>query len=283
MPVSSLVSDLIAAVGADAVKAGPLDLRLFSKDAGVTRGEVSAVTFPEDAAGVAAVIAVAKRHGLPIVARGAGTGLAGGAVPADPAVLIVTMRMNHIEVDAANRTAWVGPGVINLDLSRHTASLGLRFAPDPSSQAACTIGGNVANNSGGPHCLAEGTTVCHVVAVEFVDGDGVIQIAGGPAPDPTGLDVRGVVVGSEGTLGMITRVLVRLLPIPPAVRTMLFGFPEVAGAAATVSDVIAAGVVPAALEMMDRPLIRAVENFVHAGLPVDAAAVLLAEVDGHPA
>ena len=283
MPVSSLVSDLIAAVGADAVKAGPLDLRLFSKDAGVTRGEVSAVTFPEDAAGVAAVIAVAKRHGLPIVARGAGTGLAGGAVPADPAVLIVTMRMNHIEVDAANRTAWVGPGVINLDLSRHTASLGLHFAPDPSSQAACTIGGNVANNSGGPHCLAEGTTVCHVVAVEFVDGDGVIQIAGGPAPDPTGLDVRGVVVGSEGTLGMITRVLVRLLPIPPAVRTMLFGFPEVAGAAATVSDVIAAGVVPAALEMMDRPLIRAVENFVHAGLPVDAAAVLLAEVDGHPA
>jgi len=283
MAVPRLVADLVAALGADAVKAEPLDLWLFSKDAGVTRGEVRAVTFPEDAAGVAAVIRVAKQHGIPVVARGAGTGLAGGAVPADPAVLIVTMRMNRIEVDAANRTAWVGPGVINLDLSRHTAPLGLHFAPDPSSQAACTIGGNVANNSGGPHCLAEGSTVNHVLAVEFVDGDGMIQVVGGPAPDPNGLDVRGVMVGSEGTLGLITRVLVRLSPVPPAVRTMLFAFADVAGAAATVSDVIAAGVVPAALEMMDRPLIRAVENFVHAGLPVDAAAVLLAEVAGHPA
>jgi len=277
-----LVDDLVAALGAGAVKAEPLDRILFSKDAGATRGEVRAVVFPNDAAGVAAAIAVARKHGLPVVARGAGTGLAGGAVPADPAVLIVTMRMNRIEVDAANRTAWVGPGVINLDLSRHTAPLHLHFAPDPSSQAACTIGGNVANNSGGPHCLAEGTTSNHVLAVEYVDGDGQVRVAGGPAPDPTGLDVRGVLVGSEGTLGIITRVLVRLTPDAPAVRTMLFAFPEVAGAAATVSGVIAAGVVPAALEMMDRPLIRAVENFVHAGLPVDAAAVLLAEVTGHP-
>jgi glycolate oxidase len=282
MAVTPLVADLVAALGAGAVKAEPLDRILFSKDAGATRGEVRAVVFPEDAAGVAAVVAVARRHGVPVVARGAGTGLAGGAVPADPAVVIVTMRMNRIEVDPANRTAWVGPGVINLDLSRHTAPLQLHFAPDPSSQAACTIGGNVANNSGGPHCLAEGTTSNHVLAVEFVDGEGRIQVAGGPAPDPAGLDVRGVLVGSEGTLGIITRVLVRLTPDAPAVRTMLFAFPEVAGAAATVSDVIAAGVVPAALEMMDRPLIRAVENFVHAGLPVDAAAVLLAEVTGHP-
>ena len=283
MAVPSLVTDLIAALGAKAVRAEPLDLVLFSKDAGVTRGEVRAVTFPEDAAGVAAVIRVAKQHGVPVVARGAGTGLSGGAVPADPAVLVVTMRMNHIEIDAANRTAWVGPGVINLDLSRSTTPLGLYFAPDPSSQAACTIGGNVANNSGGPHCLAEGNTANHILALEFVDADGVIQVAGGPAPDPVGLDVRGVMVGSEGTLGIVTRILVRLTPNPPAVRTMLFAFPDVAGAAATVSDVIAAGVVPAALEMMDRPLIRAVENFVHAGLPVDAAAVLLAEVTGHPA
>jgi glycolate oxidase len=191
--------------------------------------------------------------------------------------------MNHVEIDAANQQAWVGPGVINLDLSRETSSLGLHFAPDPSSQAACTIGGNVANNSGGPHCLAEGSTVSHVLAVEFVMADGEIVTVGSAAPDPIGFDLRGVLVGSEGTLGIVTRVLVRLLPDPPAVRTLLLAFPEVAGAAATVSEVIAAGVVPAALEMMDRPLIQAVENFVHADLPVEAAAVLLAEVAGHEA
>ncbi|MBI5158390.1 MAG: FAD-binding protein [Acidimicrobiia bacterium] len=283
MAHSKLVRDLVAAIGAGAVKAEPVDLTLFSKDAGVTRGEVRAVTFPVDAAGVSAVVKVAKRHGVPVVARGAGTGLSGGAVPADPSVLVVTMRMNSIEVDADNGAAWVGPGVVNLDLSRHTAPLGLYFAPDPSSQAACTIGGNVANNSGGPHCLAEGNTSVHILGVEFVDADGVVQVVGGLAPDMNGLDVRGVMVGSEGTLGIITRVLVRLSPIHPAVRTMLFAFSDVASAAATVSDVIAAGVVPAALEMLDRPLIRAVENFVHAGLPVDAAAMLLAEVTGHPA
>ncbi len=279
----SLVADLTAALGEDAVRAGAVDRVLFSKDAGVTRGEVLAAVLPSDTAGVAAAIRIAARHGVPVVARGAGTGLAGGAVPAKAAVLIVSMRMNQIEIDEANRTAWVGPGVINLDLSRHASPLGLYFAPDPSSQAACTIGGNVANNSGGPHCLAEGTTSNHVLAVEYVDGEGEVRVAGGPAPDPVGLDIRGVLVGSEGTLGFITRVLVRLSPNPPAVRTMLFAFSDIAAAAATVSGIIAAGVVPAALEMMDRPLIRAVENFVHAGLPVDAAAVLLAEVAGHPA
>ena len=278
-----LVGDLIAALGRDSVRSEPLDRRLFSKDAGVTRGEVVAITFPTNAAAVAEVIRVAGRHGLPVVVRGAGTGLAGGAVPSEPAVLIVTTRMTGIEVDSANRAAWVGPGVINLDLSRDTAPLGLHFAPDPSSQAACTIGGNIANNSGGPHCLAEGTTVSHVLAVEFVDAAGNVVMAGGPAPDPIGLDVRGVIVGSEGTLGVVTRALVRLTPNPPDVRTMLMAFPNVADAAATVSEVIAAGVVPAALEMMDQPLIRAVENFLHADLPVDAAAVLLAEVAGHPA
>ena len=278
---SGLVGDLVAALGRGAVRSEPLDRRLFSKDAGVTAGEVVAITFPESADQVAAVIRIARAHGLPVVVRGAGTGLAGGAVPSEPAVLIVTTRMTDIEVDAANLTAWVGPGVINLDLSAHTAPLGLHFAPDPSSQAACTIGGNIANNSGGPHCLAEGTTVNHVLAVEFVDATGAVMVAGGRAPDPTGLDVRGVLVGSEGTLGVVTRALVRLTPNPPAVRTMLFGFPEIADGAATVSAIIAAGVVPAALEMMDRPLIRAVENFLHAGLPVESGAVLLAEVAGH--
>lgn len=278
-----LVIDLTSVVGVEAVRTGPLDLHLFGKDAGVARGKVAVVVFPKTSRQVAAVVRAAVAHDVPIVPRGAGTGLAGGAVPEEPAVLLVTTRMDQIEVDAANRSAWVGPGVINLDLSEHTEPLGLHFAPDPSSQAACTIGGNVANNSGGPHCLAEGSTVGHVLAVEFVTAAGDLLLAGGLAPDPVGLDVRGVMVGSEGTLGIVTRVLVRLLPNPPAVRTLLMGYPDVAGAAETVSSVIAAGVVPAALEMMDRPLIRAVENFVHAGLPVDAAAVLLAEVAGHEA
>ncbi len=280
-PPSELVADLTAIVGAAAVRTGPLDLHLFGKDAGVVRGDVSVVVFPKTSRQVAAVVRAAASRGVPVVARGAGTGLAGGAVPEEPAVLLVTTRMDTIDIDAANRTAWVGPGVINLDLSMETAPLGLHFAPDPSSQAACTIGGNIANNSGGPHCLAEGSTVGHVLAVEFVTAAGEVLMAGSAAPDPPGLDVRGILVGSEGTLGIVTKALVRLLPNPPAVRTLLMGFPEVAGAAATVSEVIAAGVVPAALEMMDRPLIRALENFVHAGLPVDSAAVLLAEVAGH--
>lgn len=283
MTAPRLVADLVAALGAGAVKSAPVDRVLFARDAGATGGDVLVVVFPENTSGVAAAVRRAARHGVPIVVRGAGTGLAGGAVPSEPAMLLVTMRLDGIEVDPANRTAWVGPGVVNLDLSRHTAQFGLHFAPDPSSQAACTIGGNVASNSGGPHCLAEGTTTNHVLAVEFVDADGDIHVAGGVAPDPVGLDLRSVLIGSEGTLGVITRVLVRLTADPPAVQTLLFAFPEVSAAAATVSDVIAAGVVPAALEMMDRPLIRAVENFVHAGLPVDAAAILLAEVAGHPA
>lgn len=278
-----LVADLTEIVGAGGVRAGALDRVLYRKDAGVVSGEVSVVVLPETTEQVAAIVGVARNHGISIVPRGAGTGLAGGAVPEEPAILLVTTRMNQIEVDEENRAAWVGPGVINLDLSVHTEPLGLRFAPDPSSQAACTIGGNIANNSGGPHCLAEGSTVNHVLAVEFVTADGDVVVAGSLAPDPIGLDVRGVMVGSEGTLGIVTRALVRLLPNPPAVRTLLMAFPDVAGCAATVSDVIAAGIVPAALEMMDRPLIRAVENFVHADLPVDAAAVLLAEVAGHEA
>ena len=280
---NALVSELASIVGAAAVKDGDLDRFLYSTDAGVASGDVSVVVLPKTARQVAAVVRSAVAHGVAVVPRGAGTGLTGGAVPAGAAVLVVTTRMKQVDVDAGNQTAWVGPGVINLDLSDQVAPLGLHFAPDPSSQAACTIGGNVANNSGGPHCLAEGSTANHVLAVEFVTAQGEIVVAGSGAPDPPGLDVRGVMVGSEGTLGVVTRVLVKLLPTPPALRTLLMAFPAVGGGAATVSAVIASGIVPAALEMMDRPLIRAVENFVHADLPVDAAAVLLAEVAGHEA
>lgn len=274
----------MALVGAERVKSHPLELRLFSKDGGVQAGEVAVVVLPETVSEVSEIVQIAGRHGLPIVPRGAGTGLAGGAVPTVPSVLIVTTRMNQIrDVDTANRTAWVGPGVINLDLSTEVAPLGLHFAPDPSSQAACTIGGNVANNSGGPHCLAEGSTTNHVLALEFVDAAGEVQRVGGAAPDPPGLDLRGLLVGSEGTLGVVTDIQVRLTPNPATVATALLVFETVEDAAATVAGIIAAGVIPAALEMMDQPMTVAVERFASAGFPTDAAAIVLAEVAGHPA
>ena len=279
-----LQSDLIDVLGAERVTQDAFALRLYSTDAGQETGHATIVVFPESTAEVAAVVAIASRNGVPIVARGAGTGLAAGAVPSEGGIVVSTKLMNQIEqVDPADRTAWVGPGVINLDLSTATSVYGLHFAPDPSSQSVCTIGGNVANNSGGPHCLAEGSTVAHVLAVEVVLADGEVLVLGGPAPDPIGLDLRGVMVGSEGTLGMVTRVLVRLMPDPPDVRTLLLAFDSVHDAATTVSGVIASGVVPAALEMMDQRMAIAVENWLHAGLPTDAAALLLAEVVGETA
>jgi glycolate oxidase len=279
----TLVRELQNVVGIDRVLADPLRTHVYGKDAGIRRGEVVAVALPATAGEVVAVVKIAARHGIPIVPRGAGTGLAGGTVPVSPSLIVSTTRMTEINVDAVSRTAWVGAGVFNLDLSTRTASDGLHFAPDPSSQAACTIGGNVANNSGGPHCLAEGTTVNHVLAVELVTADGEVVVLGGDAPDPIGLDLRGIVVGSEGTLGIVTRALVKLTPNPPAVRTLLAAYDRVEDAAATVSGIIAAGVIPAALEMMDQKMTTAVERFVEAGFPTDAAAVLLAEVTGHPA
>ena len=198
-------------------------------------------------------------------------------------MVIATTRMDTIhEVDLASGVAWVGPGVLNLDVTRHLAPYGVHFAPDPSSQQSCSIGGNVANNSGGPHCLAYGVTSAHVVALEVVLPDGELAVLGGLDPEPAGLDLRGAFVGSEGTMGIATKIAVRLTPNPPTIRTMLIDFESVADAGATVSGIIAAGVVPAAIEMMDALTTRAVEDFVHAGYPTDAAAILLVEVDGLP-
>jgi glycolate oxidase len=238
------------------------------------------VVFPDSVVEVAEVVRIAERHGVPIVARGAGTGLAAGASPTEGGIVVVTTALQEIEIDPDNRTAWVGAGVINLDLTKKASAFGLYFAPDPSSQSACTIGGNVANNSGGPHCLSEGSTTSHVLGMEVVLAGGEIVTLGGEAPDPPGLDLKGLIVGSEGTLGIVTRVLVRLLPSDPDVRTLLMDFPSVETAARTVSDIIAAGLVPAALELMDQRMVETVENWLHAGLPTDAAAVLLAEVVG---
>ncbi len=282
--MADAVDELVALFGEERVRAHPLDQHIFAKDAGLRRGGASVVVFPESTGDVVAAVKVARAHDMPIVARGAGTGLAGGAVPQDGSLLIVLTRMNEIlEIDEIGRTAWVGPGIINLDLSENIADLGLHFAPDPSSQSACTVGGNVSTNAGGPHCLAEGSTVAHVLGMEMVTADGATVVLGGEAPDPLGLDLRGVVVGSEGTLGIVTRVLVRLTENPPDVATLLMAFDDIEHAARTVSDIIATGIIPAALEMMDNPMCIAVEEFVGAGYPTDAAAVLLAEVSGHAA
>jgi glycolate oxidase len=278
---AALLDDLRAELGADRASAEPLELALYARDAGVAEGHAAAVCFPRSAADVAAAVRVARRHGRPFVARGSGTGLAGGATPVGDPVVIVTTALNRVvAVDAAARTAWVEPGVLNLDLSRAVADLGLHYAPDPSSQQACTIGGNVATNAGGPHCLAYGVTAAHVLAIEVVLPDGERAVLGDLAPDTPGYDLRGCFVGSEGTMGVATRIAVRLVPNPPAIATLLFGFDSVDDAAAMVSATIAAGVVPAALEMMDAEITRAVEDFVGAGYPRDAEAVLLVEVDG---
>ncbi len=276
--------DLTAAIGPDRARAEPLELALYARDAGTERGRAGAVCFPRSTDEVAAAVRVAARHDRSFVVRGSGTGLAGGATPLDDPLVIVTTHMNRIlEVDPVERLARVEPGVLNLDLSRAVASHGLHYAPDPSSQQACSIGGNVATNAGGPHCLASGVTSAHVRALEVVLADGTVAELGGVVPDTPGYDLRGVFVGSEGTMGITTAVTVRLTPNPPDVRTLLLDFTSVEAAAATVSGIIAAGILPAALEMMDAAITRAVEDFVGAGFPRDAAAVLLVEVDGLPA
>src|SRR4051812_6310219 len=277
----ALVADLQQALAPDRVRVSQLELDLYARDASIISGRAEVVCFPLTAAEVQACVRVCRKHGRPFVPRGSGTGLAGGAVPVGDPVVIVTTKMTRIlEVDADERVAWVEPGVLNLDLSRAVAHLGLHYAPDPSSQQSCSVGGNVATNSGGPHCLLYGVTSAHVLAIEVVLPDGSVTMLGGLDPEPSGYDLRGAFVGSEGTMGIATRIAVRLTPNPPALRTLLLDFTSVEDAAATVSGIIAAGIVPAALEMMDAEITRAVEDFVHAGFPRDAAAVLLVEVDG---
>ena len=278
---SELVDDLRAVVGADRLRSGPFDTALYSRDGSLLRGDAGVVVLPVDADEVQQIVRVCHRHGTPFVARGSGTGLAGGAVPVGDPVVIVLSKMDRLlEVDVEERVAWVEPGILNLDVSTRLRPHGLHFAPDPSSQSVCSIGGNVANNSGGPHCLAYGVTSAHILAMEGVLPDGRVTTLGSLDPEPAGYDLRGVFVGSEGTLGIATKVAVRLTPNPPDVRTLLLDFTSVADGAAAVSGIIAGGVVPAALEMMDRPAVEVVEAFVHAGYPTDAAAVLLVEVDG---
>lgn len=277
-----LVADLKEALSGDRVRFDSAERSLLAKDASVFKGGVAGPTcFPVTTEEVQAITRIAVAHGRAVVPRGAGTGLAGGAIPLGAPIVVAMTKMNQIlEVDIDNRIAWVEPGVINLDLTRRLAPMGFHFAPDPSSQQVCTIGGNLANNAGGPHCLAYGVTNSHIQAIEVVLPDGEVAMLGGLDPEPAGLDLRGVFVGSEGTLGIATKVAVRITKNRPAVTTLLLSFASVADAANTVSGIIAAGIVPAALEVMDHKITEAVENYVHAGYPRDAAAVLLAEVDG---
>lgn len=280
-PRSTLLATLRDALGAERVRDGASEVSLYRHDAGHMEGAAAVVCFPSTRDEVAHCVTAAVANGVAFVARGSGTGLAGGAVPPEGAVVISIAKMNRVlSVDPAARRAWVEPGVLNLDLSRHVAVHGLHFAPDPSSQQTCTIGGNVANNSGGPHCLSEGVTSGHIVAIEVVLPDGSIAMLGGEDPEPAGYDVRGAFVGSEGMCGVATAICVRLTQDPPVVRTMLLDYETVEAGASTVSDIIAAGIVPAALEMMDRLCLAAVEAYIHAGLPEDAAAALLVEIVG---
>jgi glycolate oxidase subunit GlcD len=282
----ALVERLRRIPGVREVLAAPHDLLAYEAD-GLTllRGQPAAVAFPTDTASVAGIVRVCNELGLAFVPRGSGTGLSGGATPVDGCVVIECSRMNRIlEIDATHRTATVQPGVINAHLSEAVAQLGLYFAPDPSSQSACTIGGNVAENSGGPHTLKYGTTSPHVLALEVVLPDASVVVLGRRDGHATGYDLRGVFVGSEGTLGVTTQAVVRLLPIPETVCTLLAAFPTLASACEAVSAIIAAGIVPGALELLDDRTIDAVEASVYAaGYPRDARAVLLVELDGREA
>jgi glycolate oxidase len=263
------------------VLATPEEMIAFEYDGTIERARPQAVVFPETTEEVSAAVRVAHRHNVPVIPRGAGTGLSGGAVATVGGIVVALTRMKRIlEVDAVNRIAVVEPGVVNLDLSRAVARHGLYYAPDPSSQRACTIGGNLAENAGGPHCLAYGATTQHVLGAQLVLADGEIVDVGGATRDVPGYDLIGAVVGSEGTLAIATRITVRLMRLPESTRTLLAIFDSIDDASSAVSAIIAAGMVPSALEMIDRQIIAAVEPVIQAGFPLDAEAVLLVEVDG---
>lgn len=278
-----LIRALEAAVGAKYVLWRPEDLAVYAFDGTIEKSTPHAVVLPDGAEEVAKVVRACNALGVPITPRGAGTGLSGGSVPAKRGVVIATGRMRRVlEIDKANRLAVVEPGVANLDLSKVAAPYGLFYAPDPSSQQACTIGGNVAENAGGPHCLALGVTQNHVLGLEVVTADGETTWLGGKVADSFGYDLRGAFIGSEGTLGITTKIVVRLVPLPASVVTLLAVFDTVQQASETVSTIISAGMIPAAMEMMDRLTLQAAEAGMQCGYPPDAGAVLLVELDGLP-
>lgn len=277
-----LATQLRQLVGPQGVITSPDELLVYECDGyTIEKNKPDLVVFPTSAEQVVAIVKHCGEYGVPFLPRGAGTSLSGGCLPVGGGVMIALTRMKRIlEVNTRDRYAIVEPGVVNLWLTNHLKPLGYHYAPDPSSQGACTIGGNVATNSGGPHTLKYGVTVNHVLGLEFVLPDGRLVHTGGPCEDIPGYDLTGVIVGSEGTFGVATKVWVRITRNPEAYRTLLGVFETVDDATNTISDIIGAGIVPAALEMLDSLILQAVEAAFHFGFPLDAGAVLIMEVDG---
>ncbi|MGO9742689.1 MAG: FAD-linked oxidase C-terminal domain-containing protein [Roseiarcus sp.] len=279
---SAIVAALRRIVPGEGVIESERERRAFECDAFTAyRQSPMVVVLPQTTTEVAEVLRYCKANNVKVVPRGAGTSLSGGALPLEDGVLLVMSKFKRIlEIDVANRCAVVQPGVTNLGVTEAVRADGLYYAPDPSSQIACTIGGNVAENSGGVHCLKYGLTTNNVIGVEFVAIDGEIIRLGGKHLDAGGYDLLGVLVGSEGLLGVVTEVTVRLLPTPPGARALLIGFPSVEGAGDCVAAVIGAGIIPGGMEIMDRLAIEAAEAFVHAGYPLEAEALMIVELDG---
>ncbi len=268
-------------VGKQNVLWNEVDTAVYSYDAGLDKGKAGFVVFPNTAEQISEIVKLLYTSGLSYVARGAGTNLTGGTIPMNGGTVIEISRMNKIlEIDLENERAVVEPGVFNLTLQNALAEKGYYYAPDPASQKVSTLGGNVGENSGGPHCLKYGVTSNHILGAEVVLPNGEITWIGGKAQDAPGPDLLGLLVGSEGTLGIATKLVCRIMRMPERVVTMLAIFNDVEAAGQSVSDIIADGIIPATLEIMDNVVIRAVEDSVHAGYPVDAEAVLIIELDG---
>lgn len=275
------VQDLQRAVGPRAVLHRDQDLLLYEYDGSIDKGRPEAVVFPRSTEEVVEVVKIAGRYDLPFVGRGAGTGLSGGVIPTRGGIMIGFSRMNRIlEIDCENECAVVQPGVVNLDITRAVQAHGYYYAPDPSSQKACTIGGNVAENAGGPHTLIYGVTTNHVLGIEAVLSDGTVLNIGGKEQDVPGYDLVGLLTGSEGTMALVTKVIVRLMRSPEAVETLLAIYETADDAASTVGELTARAITPAAIEMLDGVMLRMVEEATHAGFPMDAEAVLLIELEG---
>ncbi len=257
------------------------DLVFYQYDASLDRGMPDAVVFPRSTEQIVALVKLAREHRIPLIPRGSGSNLSGGTIPIWGGIIVQFSHMNRIlEIDLDNRCAVVEPGVYNLDLQNALAPHKFYFAPDPASQRVATIGGNVAENAGGPHCIKYGVTVNHILGLEIVTPDGEMLMLGGKAEPLTGYDLMSLIIGSEGTLGIVTKVIVKILPLPEAVKTMLAIFSSMEQAANAVSEIIASGIIPSTLEMMDKPIIQTVEAMHHLGYPMDAEAVLLVELDG---
>jgi glycolate oxidase len=281
MASSKVAEDLREIVGKANVLDGGVGLQLYGYDAYLEERCPDAVVFVHSTDEVARVVRACHERGVPFVARGGGTNLSGGTIPVKGGVVIEMIRMNKIlEVDRANLRARVQPGMFNLELGNALAPLGYQYLPDPASQKAATLGGNVGENSGGPHCFKYGVTTNHVFGLTVVLPDGEVARLGGKAPDAPGYDLTGTFVGSEGTLGICTEIVVRIVRLPEGVKTLLAIYDRIEDGSETVSAIVAAGMVPATLEMMDQLVIQAVEQSIKCGFPLDCATVLIIEVDG---